>query len=161
MLYIEMEEVVEQSDQPPPMVSIAGHAGDCHAWLETHISDALHFLQKPNSELSVRIVDDNEMSALHREHSGIAGATDVLTFDHGSTDQAIIADIAICEDVAIREAKNHTHSLQEELLLYIVHGILHCMGFDDHEDEAHKQMHEEEDRVLTAIGVGAIWSKIS
>jgi ssRNA-specific RNase YbeY (16S rRNA maturation enzyme) len=36
--------------------------------------------------------------------------------------------------------------------------MLHCIGFDDHDEEAHLKMHEEEDRILTAIGVGPIWS---
>jgi probable rRNA maturation factor len=58
----------------------------------------------------------------------------------------------------MRESKNRNHSVQNELLLYIVHGILHCTGFDDHNEEDHKLMHQEEDRILKAIGVGVVWS---
>ena len=97
------------------------------------------------------------MTRLHSQHSGIDGTTDVLTFDHGSDEQSIKADIAICVDVAHREATHRGHDLKNELLLYIVHGILHCCGFDDHDELSHQKMHQEEDRILNAIGIGVVW----
>jgi rRNA maturation RNase YbeY len=158
MLYIEMEEVQEQSDQPPPSVTIDGVNEDCHAWLLQCTHKALQCVQKKDSELSVLLVTDEEMSVLHLKHSGIEGTTDVLTFDLGSNEQSVLADIAICVDVAAREATVRNHSIQEELLLYIVHGMLHCCGFDDHDEMHHQRMHAEEDRILTEIGVGSVWS---
>ena len=44
-----------------------------------------------------------------------------------------------------------------QLLLYILHGLLHCAGFDDHDPAEHDRMHTEEDRILTAIGVGPVF----
>ena len=44
------------------------------------------------------------------------------------------------------------------MLLYAVHGLLHCAGFDDHETAAFDRMHAEEDRILRAIGVGPIFA---
>jgi len=155
----EMEESKEQPDQPPPTnVTIQGDVDVNYKWLEEHTRSVLCLLQKEQSEVSVRIVDDVEMSKLHLRHSGVEGTTDVLTFDNSSVKNSVHADIAVCVDVAKREAKNRNHELQNELLLYIVHGILHCCGFDDIDEVSHKMMHEEEDRVLSAIGVGAIWS---
>ncbi len=154
-----MEESNEQLDQPPPTnVTICGDVDVDYTWLEEHTIAVLCYLQKENSEVSVRVVKDTEMSALHVKHSGVEGTTDVLTFDHGSKEHSLYADIAICVDVAEREAKKRNHALKNELLLYIVHGMLHCCGFDDHEDSSHKLMHAEEDKILSAIGVGCVWS---
>jgi len=154
-----MEESKEQIDQPPPTtVTVGGDIDIEYKWLEEQTVKVLHFLHRQNSEVSVRVVCDEEMSILHIKHSGVEGTTDVLTFDHGSDEQSVRADLAVCFDVAMRESKNRNHSVQNELLLYIVHGILHCIGFDDHNEEDHKLMHQEEDRILKAIGVGVVWS---
>ncbi|HIA71471.1 MAG TPA: rRNA maturation RNase YbeY [Phycisphaerales bacterium] len=154
-----MEESKEQLDQPPPAnITVQGDATEHLIWLEERASAVLRFLQKDDSDVSVLVVDDIEMSRLHQKHSGVDGTTDVLTFDHGSEAYSIRADIAICVDVATREAKHRGHTLENELLLYIVHGILHCCGFDDHDEESHQKMHAEEDRILNAIGIGTVWS---
>jgi probable rRNA maturation factor len=155
-----MEESKEQIDQPPPTsVTVHGDVEDIdYNWLEVRTLEVLGCLCKQKCDLSILVVQDEEMSDLHLKHSGIAGTTDVLTFDHGSDGEFISADLAICFDVAVRESETRNHPVQNELLLYIVHGILHCIGFDDHNDEDHKLMHQEEDRILKAIGVGVVWN---
>jgi probable rRNA maturation factor len=154
-----MEESKEQLDQPPPTnITVQGGANLNYNWLEKHCVAVLEFLHKEHSDISVRVVDDLEMAALHVKHSGIEGTTDVLTFDRGSDEKSLRVDIAVCVDVAIGEATKRGHALQNELLLYVVHGILHCCGFDDHDEESHEKMHAEEDRILSAIGVGCVWS---
>jgi len=159
---LEMEELKDQSDQPPPTsVTIQGDAAVKYGWLEEHAIAALVFLGKEHSSVAIRVVDDATMSELHVKHSGVAGTTDVLTFASDSSEDSIEADIAICCDVAQRVAQERGHSIEEELLLYIVHGMLHCIGFDDHDEEAHQKIHDEEDRVLSAIGVGSVWSNDS
>ncbi len=154
-----MEESLEQSDQPPPSVSIVGDAEVHYDWLTEQTIAVLTFLHKNESEITVQVVDDVAMSDLHKKHSDIDGTTDVLTFDNGSDDYCVRADIACCVDEASRESNRRGHSLDEELLLYIVHGILHCCGFDDCDEVSHREIHAEEDRVLSAIGVGPVWSK--
>lgn len=154
-----MEESIEQSDQPPPAsVRVHGDVSVDYNWLEEHVVAALNFLGKEKSTISVQVVDDATMTALHAKHSGIEETTDVLTFDSGSTEQSINAEIAVCSAVAQREVQARGHPLKEELLLYILHGMLHCCGFDDRNDASYEKMHAEEDRILTSIGVGRIWS---
>lgn len=63
-------------------------------------------------------------------------------------------DILVCADEAARQAGLHGHSVAQELLLYILHGTLHCLGHDDHDETAHAAMHAAEDRVLAASGIG-------
>ncbi|MDF1809494.1 MAG: rRNA maturation RNase YbeY [Phycisphaerales bacterium] len=130
--------------------------------LEQHLQ--LAFAQLPNSgQVRIRIVDDNEMSEAHIKYSGIEGTTDVLTFDYeasfdGSINNKILdVDLVICYDEASRQANLQQRTIVSELLLYSVHGVLHCLGFDDHDEIEYKRMHHKEDEILTAIGVGPLF----
>jgi rRNA maturation RNase YbeY len=134
-------------------------------------------------EVRVRVVADPEMAQAHEEFAGVPGTTDVLTFDMTDPDlgpppamvleharlestpipYGIDTDIMVCLDEAIRQSgggqpgDNTPAAAQKELLLYVVHGILHCLGMDDHEEQAFEAMHKVEDRVLAAIGVGPVF----
>jgi probable rRNA maturation factor len=108
----------------------------------------------------VLVVDDSRMIEFHRRHSGIASTTDVLTFElrqHPS--DPIEVDLVICADEASRRAAELNHSIERELLLYCVHGLLHCLGYDDHDEPNWRRMHAREDEILAAIGVGATFER--
>jgi probable rRNA maturation factor len=100
------------------------------------------------------------MDALHRRHTGVAGTTDVLTFDLREMGLGPLdVDIVVCLDEADRQAASRGHAVERELLLYVVHGLMHCLGHDDHEEAACARMHAAEDAVLTAIGVGPVYAR--
>lgn len=103
--------------------------------------------------LTVRLVDDAEMTRLHARHMDDPTTTDVLTFVDGDE-----ADVAVCVDEARRRAAELGHDLRRELLLYGLHGLLHAVGFDDRTPEDFTRMHAEEDRLLAAVGVGATFA---
>ncbi len=132
-------------------------------WLGTHISRSCKELKAVGS-LRVKVVADAEMAEAHQEFAGVPGTTDVLTFDLGcealdpgnpQSGVMLDTDVMVCLDEAKRQAATRGHEPLRELLLYVVHGVLHCLGHDDHDPEAYARMHAEEDRVLSAIGVGA------
>lgn len=108
-------------------------------------------------EARVRVIDDLEMDAAHRRFCGVEGSTDVLTFDLAEPGGAgrLDADLLVCLDEAERRAGEMGHTVEREILLYIVHGMLHCLGHDDRDEASHERMHALEDRVLERIGVGA------
>jgi probable rRNA maturation factor len=118
-----------------------------------------------SGEVRVRLVADSEMADAHLKFSKIPGTTDVLTFDLSekatTRGEPFDVDILACVDEARRQAAARSLPVERELLLYILHGALHCLGFDDHDDAAFERMHAEEDRVLTAIGVGPIFHRAS
>ena len=128
------------------------------AWLTRQFSDALKQIARPVARISVLIVDDDRITALNRRHLGADGTTDVLAFPATGPGEAIDADIAICADVARRQAKQRGHRPERELLLYALHGLLHCAGFDDGSEPGAAAMHAEEDRILRAIGVGPVFA---
>lgn len=107
------------------------------------------------SSIRVMVVEDREMAIAHQKFSGVAGTTDVLTFDlREDTTGPLDTDIMVCLDEAERCGRERGHAALRELLLYVIHGILHCLGHDDHEEAAFARMHAREDEVLEAIGVG-------
>lgn len=108
-------------------------------------------------EIRVRMVSDAEMAAAHERYAKARGTTDVLTFDLTEGGDAVDVDILVCLDEAERQAGERGHEAWRELLLYAVHGMLHCLGHDDHDPAASERMHRLEDEVLTAIGVGPVF----
>jgi probable rRNA maturation factor len=110
-------------------------------------------------EVRVRIVGDAEMTALHAQHADDPTTTDVLTFDMRDDDAGPLdVDIVVCADEANRQAAARARGVETELLLYALHGALHCLGHDDHDDGAYARMHAREDEVLSRIGVGALFA---
>lgn len=109
-------------------------------------------------EVRARVVDDAEMARAHRRYAGVEGTTDVLTFDLADSPGRLDVDLLVCLDEGERRARELGHGRERELLLYMLHGVLHCMGFDDADEASACRMHAEEDRVLARIGVGATFA---
>lgn len=133
-------------------VAVVGLEPAVQGWLAARASEALRVLGV-RGEVRVRILDDAAMAEAHLRYSGIPGTTDVLTFDLAEG-EGLDVDILVCRDEAARQATRRGHGIDRELLLYTIHGILHCLGHDDHDEAAAGRMHAEEDRILEAIGVG-------
>ncbi|MBS0198504.1 MAG: rRNA maturation RNase YbeY [Planctomycetes bacterium] len=147
-------------------------------WLHDRVREAMVRLGAAG-DLRVRIVGDEAMARAHEEFAGVEGTTDVLTFDmsdpelqrpqipsldevkSGNVRNAYVidTDILVCIDEALRQATPQGYPFERELLLYVVHGVLHCLGFDDHEEEDYAAMHAMEDVVLAAIGVGPVFHR--
>lgn len=112
-------------------------------------------------ELSLALVNDKTMSALHLRDLGVAGPTDVLTYelDHDpATGRCTSGEVVLCVPEAKRQARPRGTSVENELLLYGLHGLLHLAGFDDRTDRSFRKIHAMEDDILTRIGVGPVFS---
>lgn len=131
------------------------------AALRTHLAEALDHLRLAG-ELRVAIVADDAMTRAHAEHLGDATTTDVITFDladgAAARTRELDADLLLCLDEAARCADRAGRPVEHELLLYALHGVLHCTGHDDHHPADHRAMHALEDEVLSAIGVGPVFA---
>lgn len=130
-------------------------------WLESHVLAAAQRLGMDQGRISLAVVSDEAMARLHEQHRGESGSTDVLTFDlrdpSAQTEASIDADVVICLDEAAREAHARSHATRLEVLLYAVHGLLHLQGYDDHHPDDARAMHQKEDELLKAIGIGPIY----
>ena len=114
-------------------------------WL---VSDALGLAQV---EIGFHLVNATEMARVHEEFMGIAGSTDVITFDHGSDPPRMIhGEIFIGIDDAVAQALEFKTSWQSEVTRYVIHGVLHLLGYDDLNAKARTKMKREENRLLRA-----------
>lgn len=108
-----------------------------------------------DSELSLSLVDEEEMSALHVRWMDEPGATDVLSFPmdemkpHSAAQgPGMVGDVVLCPDFAARQAAQAGHALQQELELLTVHGILHLLGYDHREENEKEVMFNLQDNLL-------------
>lgn len=93
------------------------------------------------SEVEVTFVSDATIARVHRDFMNIPGATDVITFDHG--------EIVISTETARANAALYGRTLDQELALYIIHGLLHLNGYEDKEPQDFARMQELQERILT------------
>ncbi|MEJ6494375.1 MAG: rRNA maturation RNase YbeY [Actinomycetes bacterium] len=121
---------------------------------ELEISSHANFLLRslhinPASELSVMLVDEVSMAALHEKFMDLPGSTDVLSFPMDElragtsdkpSDEGILGDVVLCPAVAARQGEQAGHSMEVELRLLLTHGVLHLLGHDHEEPEEHKVM---------------------
>lgn len=109
------------------------------------------------AELSIAVVDLVEMSQLNERYRGAPGPTDVLSF--GCDDLCVatdpdepvtIGDVVIAPEVAESQAEEYGHTVEEELNLLLVHGVLHLLGYDHEADSDATVMQARERALLTA-----------
>lgn len=85
-----------------------------------------------DSEISVSIIDDQEMKQLNRQHLKRSGVTDVLSFpldkEIGPDGMVRLGDVVICLSEAKRQAKRKGIETNEEVKALIKHGVLHLLG---------------------------------
>lgn len=93
----------------------------------------------PMADLSIVLLDEDAMADLHVTWMDLEGPTDVMSFPMDEVRPAppgeeprpgMLGDIAVCPQVASRQAHAMGHSTAEEILLLVTHGILHLLGYD-------------------------------
>jgi probable rRNA maturation factor len=143
-------------------------SSDTLGWLERQSARAIGLAVAacgcgcPGGEVRVCVLGDRAISELHGRTHGDPTPTDVLTFDLGAGTVGrgpLDVDIVVGLEVAERQAAERGHGVEQELLLYILHGTLHGLGHDDQGDAAYAAMHAEEDRILELLGVGATFAR--
>lgn len=126
-----------------PGIQFSGARALRAAWLAV-----LELYDLAPRRVSLAIIGDAEMSQLHFNYSSIAGTTDVLAFDLRGGAGEFEGEIAICIDVARREAKKRKLTFIREMQLYLIHGMLHLCGFDDHNPPDRARMRRAERKVF-------------
>jgi len=93
------------------------------------------------------IIDSASMQTLNLEHRGMDKTTDVLSFPIDDFPHAPLGSIVINHELAAQKAKELGHSVEEEITLLFIHGMLHLLGFDHEVDSG--QMREMETSWIT------------
>lgn len=94
-------------------------------------------------EVEVSFVDDITIADVHLRFMDIPGATDVITFDHG--------EIHISVETAKRQADEFGNAYERELMLYVIHGLLHLAGHQDANEDDRKRMDAHQQAILSAV----------
>jgi probable rRNA maturation factor len=127
-----------------------------------------HVLQTCNVEkgtISIAVVDDAAMRALKQRYYGKAEATDVLSFDlqeetsNPQSEQVLDCEVVVNAQRAQQASQETNQNAQAELNLYVVHGLLHQLGYNDQESRQAKIMHQKEDQLLEELGFGPVYSQ--
>jgi probable rRNA maturation factor len=106
-------------------------------------------------ELTLTFVDREEIAELNAEHLGKEGPTDVLSFpldeeEHLPGVPVLLGDVVVCPAVAVEQAPTHAGTVDDELALLVVHGVLHVLGHDHAEPEETAVMRAREVALLEA-----------
>jgi len=119
---------------------------------------ALKFLKDEgeDKEISIVLVDKKKIKELNKKFRKEDKFTDVLTFPLGGefiSTRELLGEVIISVEIAEEQAKERNHSLKEELVLLLIHGILHLREYDDKEEEKKELMEKKEREVLISLGM--------
>ncbi len=123
---------------------------DLRSWIRAALTS-----RQQDTEISVRLVDIEEMCQLNKTYRGKSGATNVLSFPYegmpGVTSD-LLGDVVVCAPVVANESVAQHKTLEAHWAHIVVHGVLHLLGHDHtHDDEAHK-MEACETGLLAGLG---------
>ena len=114
-------------------------------------------LKRDDFELGVSIISEEAMTRMNERYLRHEGSTDVITFDYSDAagDGKLAGEIFVCLDEAMKQAPRFSTTWQNELVRYIVHGVLHLSGYDDKTAAARRKMKREENRLMRRLAARA------
>lgn len=109
------------------------------------------------AELTIRIVDDEEMAALNEQYRGKKGPTNVLSFPFQAHETVkfeipLLGDIVICPSVVKQESVDQAKDYQAHFAHMVVHGVLHLLGYDHQTDAEAEEMEGLEIKIMQRLG---------
>lgn len=134
------------SRRPPLTVVDRGSPRTDRKWLQRVVATTLAYVERPALPVSLLLTDDAEIAAIHGVHLDDPTPTDVISFDLDDE-----AELVVSVETARRVAKAHGHTARAELALYVVHGLLHCCGYDDLRARDRARMRIAEREVLAQL----------
>ena len=123
--------------------------------IEDWIRQTLSHVDRFNAELTVRVVDESEITDLNRTYRHKNAPTDVLAFPHrlpNDIDLDLLGDVVVCAGAVNRHATSNNISRSTHWARIIAHGILHLCGYDHEQSKDAKQMKLAEAEILKKIG---------
>ena len=116
------------------------------------VSQTLRIIGKGGAAVNVLFSGDARIQELNKEFRGVDAPTDVIAFPSGD-DGSFLGDIIISVQTAKMHADELGHSLEEEVRVLLVHGILHLLGHTDYDDPSKSDMFRKTDDILKQLDV--------
>ena len=119
------------------------------------LENALQGFVKTDAPLAVEFifVDGEEIRRLNRELRGKAIESGDFPFEIDEEGNLTLGSVAVCCERAKEQAEEYGHSYERELHYLLVHGIMHCLGYDHLTDEEQAEMREKEEFILAKLGI--------
>lgn len=118
-------------------------AGNAAMPLVFDVALSSHSALSQLEEVEVSLMDDSTIADVHLQFMDIPGATDVITFDHG--------EIHISVETAHQQALDFDNAFERELMLYIIHGLLHLAGYEDATKPDRLRMDRLQQNILSKV----------
>jgi rRNA maturation RNase YbeY len=129
-----------------------------HPLMKRIVGELFCELEISEAELGIHLVGAKEMARVNWKFLQHEGSTDVITFDHlemevrsQKSDVRIHGELFVCVDDAVAQSKEFSTDWQSEVTRYIVHGVLHLLGYDDLKPDLKRKMKREENRLVRLL----------
>lgn len=118
-------------------------------------ADILKIIKSKRSEIEIVFLTDGAIKPINKRYKKSARSTDVLSFDLGER-----AQILISSDMALRNCRVFNTSFENELIIYVIHGILHLSGYDDENTKDRLKMFQKQDSIMERLCARIDLSKV-
>jgi len=118
--------------------------------------DAVLKNDNQDSEIVIRIVDENEMIQFNEQYRNKKGTTNILSFPFEvpeGVESQLLGDLLVCAPVVEQEAGQQNKKLEQHWAHLIIHGILHLLGYNHIEEMEAEEMEAIEINILSTIGI--------
>lgn len=122
------------------------------AKLERDLKEVCRYLKISAPRLSVLLCDNTFIRKLNVQFLGRKTATDVLSFFlEDDFKPGYLGEVIVSVEAAVKVSRGYGNSWQRELLLYLIHGILHLAGYDDRTERKRRVMKAKEEEILSKL----------
>lgn len=104
------------------------------------------------AKLSIAFVDNNEIKKLNKKYFNSNEVTDVIAFPLNNHKSTLNGEIVVSVETAVDTAGKASAAIEGEIILYVVHGLLHLLGYRDGNRNEAEIMHDKESHILKALG---------
>jgi len=151
MNQLEIQDVFQSEGQPT--------AEQFQGWVDAALAD-----YHKDTELVVRIVDEQESAELNQQYRHKQGPTNILSFPVDLPDGIeldLLGDLVICAPVLEREALQQHKALVDHWAHIIIHGVLHLLGYDHIDDAEAEQMEALEIAILSKLNIKNPYNEVT
>lgn len=155
-LLVDVQLAVDEGSHLPLQEQFSGWANAAYAELKLKAA-----------EVTIRIVEESEMTELNQRYRGKQGSTNVLSFalmdsfddfsgdlpEELFDDCPLLGDVVICHSVVVQEAKKQQKAVSDHYAHMVAHGVLHLCGYDHIDDQEAEQMEALEIKILNNQGI--------
>lgn len=124
------------------------------SWIESIVTQVLKDEDVTTDEVIIHFVDVPKICQLHEDFFDDPSPTDCISFpmDREKTEEhSILGEVFVCPEIAKEYVESHGGELKREVSLYVIHGLLHLIGYDDIEDDDRQEMRSRETHHLTKL----------